>query len=73
MGLLDDIRAAAVRFDAWAERTGRALREWAGSDDGQLVLAGLHYLSLSSRVAEFDEEVDGEEAPITTERFGHSV
>lgn len=53
MGLIDDIRGGFSRFNAWLEWAGRAAADWAASERGQLILAGLDYFSLSSRIADF--------------------
>jgi len=53
MGLLEDISVAADRFRRWGSETAERARLWAASDDGQTILTGLDYLSLSSQLGDF--------------------
>jgi hypothetical protein len=55
MGLLDDLAAAAARFDAWTNLVATRAREWAASENGQQTLLALDWITLSTRIGDFYE------------------
>lgn len=48
-----DISALARQIRSWLTSITEGLRDWAASDRGQLVMSGVDFLTLSTRIGEF--------------------
>jgi hypothetical protein len=51
--MIDDIYEGIMLLNARLEATGKAVADWAASDRGQEILAGVDYLAVSSQIADF--------------------